>query len=102
MIGDKGDMPGSFAQPKSVDVDSDDHVYVVDNRFEAVQIFDANGQLLLNFGQEGRGPGQFWLPTGIFIDPTDRIWIADSYNRRVQVFDYLGDESVTPVQESKQ
>jgi hypothetical protein len=54
-----------------------------------VQIFDATGTLLLDFGAEGRDPGQFWLPAGICIDAHNRIWIADTYNRRVQVFDYL-------------
>jgi DNA-binding beta-propeller fold protein YncE len=67
----------------------EDHVYVIDAHFEAVQIFDSEGTLMLDFGSEGRGPGEFWLPAGIFIDTHNRIWIADSYNRRVQVFDYL-------------
>jgi predicted CXXCH cytochrome family protein len=61
----------------------------VDAHFEAVQIFDADGTLLLDFGAEGRGPGGFWLPAGIFIDRRNRIWIADTYNKRVQVFDYI-------------
>ena len=37
-IGRKGDLPGYFGQPKGLAVDSDDHVYVVDAQFEAVQI----------------------------------------------------------------
>jgi DNA-binding beta-propeller fold protein YncE len=81
-------MPGYFAQPKGVAIDSEGHLYVVDGQFETVQIFDDQGQLLMDFGEEGNRPAEFWLPAGIFIDPADRIWIADSYNRRVQVFDY--------------
>ena len=88
-IGRKGDMPGYFTPAQGHRGRRDDHLYVVDAQFEAVQIFDADGELLLDFGQKGTGPGEFWLPAGIFIDPTNRIWIADSYNRRVQVFDYL-------------
>ena len=88
-IGRKGDMPGFFSLPKSIAVDSEDHVYVVDCQFEAVQIFSPEGQLLLNFGNEGRGPGEFWLPSGIFMDHADRLWIADTYNKRIQVMDYL-------------
>ena len=68
-------------------VDSKDRLYVVDAHFEAVQIYDSSGQLLLAFGEEGYGPGQFWLPAGIHVDARDRIWIADAYNRRIQVFD---------------
>ncbi len=88
-FGQAGDAPGDLALPKGLALDSDGHLYVVDGRFENVQVFDRRGQLLLVFGQEGTGPGQLWLPGGIFIDPQDRIWVCDSYNRRVQVFQYL-------------
>jgi hypothetical protein len=64
-------------------------VYVVDARFENIQVFDRSGQLLLGFGQEGTGPGEFWLPTGLHIDSNDRLWVCDMYNGRVQVFDYV-------------
>jgi DNA-binding beta-propeller fold protein YncE len=84
-----GDAPGDLAMPKGIAVDGDGNVYVVDARFENVQIFDRDGRLLLFFGSEGTGPGQFWLPAGIGIDPNDRIWISDTYNRRIQVFDYI-------------
>jgi hypothetical protein len=82
-------MPGYFGQPKAVACDSQNHLYVLDAQFEAVQIFDNEGRLLLNFGEEGHSAGQFWLPSGIHIDAQDRIWIADDYNRRVQLFQYV-------------
>ena len=90
-IGSKGDRPGYFSQPKGIAVDSQDHLYVIDARFESVQIFDADGHVLLDFGgvKEGSDPGKFSLPAGIFIDFRNRIWIADQYNNCVQVFDYL-------------
>jgi hypothetical protein len=81
-------LPGPAFARHMLAVDGEDHLYVVDARFEAVQIFDAEGTLLLTFGEEGHAPGQFWLPNGIFIDHNNRLWVADSYNRRVQVFDY--------------
>ncbi len=87
-IGSRGDMPGYFSRPKGIAVDSQDHLYVIDAQFEAVQVYSSDGVLLMAFGREGRGPGEFWLPSGIHIDPTDRLWIADTYNRRVQAFDY--------------
>jgi len=87
--GRAGDAPGDLAMPKGIAVDGDGHVYVVDARYENVQIFDRDGRLLLFFGREGTGPGRFWLPAGICIDTNDRIWISDTYNRRIQVFDYI-------------
>lgn len=93
IFGKKGDAAGDFARPRGVAVDSDGHLYVVDNQFENVQIFDRDGRLLMAFGHEGDQPGQFALPSGITIDTHDRIWIADSYNRRVQVFQYLSEKA---------
>lgn len=87
-IGSRGDMPGYFSRPKGIAVDSQDHLYVIDAQFEAVQVYSSDGVLLMAFGREGRGPGEFWLPSGIHIDPADRLWIADTYNRRIQAFDY--------------
>jgi hypothetical protein len=72
---------------------------VVDAQFENVQLYNRDGQVLMDFGTEGGGPGQFWLPNVICIDgaaagagggATTRIYVADSYNRRIQVFDFQG------------
>jgi DNA-binding beta-propeller fold protein YncE len=69
-----------------VAVDSRGNIYVADALFNAVQIFDREGNFLYYFGLQGRGRGQFWMPSGIFIDGEDRIYIADSYNARIQIF----------------
>lgn len=87
-IGSRGDMPGYFSRPKGIAVDREDHLYVIDAQFEAVQVYSSEGVLLMAFGREGRGPGEFWLPSGIHIDSSDRLWIADTFNQRIQVFDY--------------
>ncbi len=89
-IGRMGDTPGSFARPKGVAWDADDHLYVVDAAFNNVQIFDTEGRLLLVFGEQGKGAGQLWLPLGMCVDPLGRVVVADRYNSRLQVFQYLG------------
>ncbi|MGE3182050.1 MAG: hypothetical protein AB7N71_10495 [Phycisphaerae bacterium] len=88
-IGAKGDGAGDFSLPRSVAFDSAGHLYVLDNQFENVQLFDEAGQLLMAFGEGGAHPGQFNLPAGLFIDDNDWIWIADSRNQRIQVFEFL-------------
>ena len=89
-MGRHGDGSGNLAAPKGVAADSQGHVYVVDALFDAVQIFERDGSLLLAFGERGTERGQFWLPAGIFIGPNNRIYIADAYNQRIQIFDFLG------------
>ena len=90
VIGSPGNGPGNLALPKGVAVDSQGHIYVVDARFENVQVFDDQGRILMAFGTEGTGDGEFWLPAGMCIDSQNRIWVADTYNCRVQVFGFLG------------
>jgi DNA-binding beta-propeller fold protein YncE len=87
--GQIGDVPGSFARPKGVALDSDQNLYVLDSIFGNFQIFDLKGQLLLYVGQEGSLPGEFMLPSGIFIDRNDRIYISDTFNHRIQIYQYL-------------
>ena len=91
VFGQAGDASGDLAMPKAVAVDPEGHIYVVDGRFENIQIFSTEGELLLYLGEEGTGPGQFWLPGGLWIEPSGRIWVCDSYNRRLQVFQYVGE-----------
>lgn len=93
VFGEAGDAPGQMALPKAIAIDDEGNIYVLDARFENLQIFDRSGRLLLVVGEEGIGPGQFWLPGGIFITTDGLIFVADSHNGRVQVFRYLGDAS---------
>lgn len=73
-------------------VDRARHLFVLDNQFENIQVFDPAGRLLMAWGEEGRGPGQFALPAGLTIDARQRVWVADTYNRRVQVFQILAED----------
>jgi hypothetical protein len=67
-IGSRGVAFGQFALPKGVAVDEEGRVYVVDARFENVQIFDREGQLLTFFGGPYRGPGFMSLPAKVVVD----------------------------------
>jgi DNA-binding beta-propeller fold protein YncE len=80
---------GSFSKPKGVALDTQGLIYVVDGIYDTVQLFNAKGALLMNFGISGIKPGQFWLPAGIAIDEENRIFVADTFNFRVQIFKFL-------------
>jgi len=82
--------PGDFGAPSNVALDRDGNVYVTDTMNNRVEIFDADGNFLSQFGQHGDGPGYLARPKGIAIDSDGHIWIADSYQDRVQVFDREG------------
>ena len=59
---------GSFARPKGIALDRAGRMYVGDAAFENVQVFDAEGRLLLFFGQPGDKREGLNLPAGIAID----------------------------------
>ncbi len=82
--------PGSFSLPNSVAVDGDGNVYVTDTLNNRIEIFDADGTFLSQFGKNGDGPGDFERPKGIAIDCNGHIWVADAAQNRVKVFNRQG------------
>jgi len=96
---------GDFSLPTNVAVDKEGNVYVTDTLNNRVEIFDADGSFISEFGKPGDGPGHFARPKGIAIDSDGHIWVADEIQSRVQVFDkegrlliYLGERGLYPGQ----
>jgi len=90
--------PGDFGGASNVALDADGNVYVTDTMNNRVEIFDADGKFIGEFGKNGDGPGYFARPKGIAVDCDGHIWVADQYQDRVQVFNregqlltYIGD-----------
>jgi uncharacterized protein (TIGR03663 family) len=106
--GEIGVGPGQFNHPRGVAVGPGSEVYVVDSDNFRVQVFDASGAFLREWGSQcnladghgcvdpdGAGPlaygdGQFQEPWGIAVDGEGRVYVADTWNHRVQVFDASG------------
>lgn len=65
--GGSGTTIGKFARPKGLDVDREGNVYVVDAAFENVQVFNAEDELLMFFGNANTNR-DLYLPAGILID----------------------------------
>lgn len=59
---------GQFARPKGIALDPDGRLYVIDAAFENVQVFDAEGGLLLFFGEPGERRENVNLPAKVTID----------------------------------
>ena len=82
--------PGDFGAPQCVALDGDGNVYVTDTMNNRVEIFDADGSFISEFGKHGDGPGYFARPKGIAIDGDGHVWVADEMQDRLQVFDREG------------
>lgn len=82
--------PGTFSLPESVAVDSDGNVYVTDTFNDRVEIFDADGNFVSQFGRHCDGYGCFAHPKGIALDSDGHIWVADPMLDLLQAFNSDG------------
>ena len=58
-------------------MDREYRLYAVDAAYSVVQIFNAEGQLLLILGGAGDGPGDMYLPAQVTIDYDNMELFAD-------------------------
>lgn len=89
--GKVGSALGHFGLPRSIILDQQDNVYVSDAQFGNVQVFNAEGKLLLPLGKLSQRdlPGQFSLITGIAYDQKDHLYVLDQYLNKMEIFKQL-------------
>ncbi|HZQ95996.1 MAG TPA: 6-bladed beta-propeller [Candidatus Sulfotelmatobacter sp.] len=82
---------GQFSVPTNVALDADNNLYVSDTYNDRIEVFDADGNFIRQFGKAGDRPGKFTRPKGIAIDVDGHVWVADAVQDRVQCFTPEGD-----------
>ena len=82
--------PGDFALPTDVAVDKDGNIYVTDTLNWRVEIFDAEGKFISQFGKHCDAIGCFERPKGIAVDGDGHIWVVDTGLSLVQAYDRDG------------
>ncbi len=99
--GSLGEGPGEFNAPEGIALGPEGRIYVADTNNHRVQVFDAQGQFLFQWGslcvletKEGCSSlaGQFNTPEGLVYNPLSGIvYVADSGNHRIQAFSPEGE-----------
>src|SRR5262249_34415675 len=80
LFGSFGTEPGQFNHPRSVSLDGNGHLLVLDSSNARVQRLDVQGNFLGSFGRYGSVNGQFASPTALVAGAGGRIYVADSGN----------------------
>jgi len=80
-----------FNRPTGVSISPRGEIYVSDGYGNArIHKFDADGKLLMSWGEPGGELGQFRLPHSVRVDKRGQVWVADRENHRIQIFDTNG------------
>ena len=87
-IGSVEDENTMFYQIGSIDVDSQNNIYVMDSGNHRIQKFDKDGNYLQTIGRKGEGPGEFMRPFNIFLDELGNIYVMEL--RKLNLFDPKG------------
>ena len=87
-----GEDEGEFIFPLSMARGLDGRFVVLDAGNSRIQVFDAEGNYVTQFGREGSGPGEFNFGTvedlvgSIAVDDEGALYVADVGNGRIQKF----------------
>lgn len=72
-----------FYDLRSVQVDDQENIYVLDWKEIKIKVFDKDGKLLRSFGQRGQGPGEMSMPSRMEISPGNNLIIDDLGNSKL-------------------
>jgi len=82
----KGREEYMFSQIRSVAVDDDENIYILDYKEAHIKVFDKKGSHLKTIGKKGQGPGEIQRPVFIQITPQEEVMVLDPVTRRLVFF----------------
>ncbi|MDE2875094.1 MAG: 6-bladed beta-propeller [Gemmatimonadota bacterium] len=85
-----GELDGAdeylFGTIRSIAVDDDRTVYVLDSQAQEVRVFDSEGTYLRTLGGPGEGPGEFTRAEAVALLPDGRLVVRDAGIKQIKVF----------------
>ena len=67
-------------------VDANRYLYVADELWHQIRVYNDQGKQVASWGSKGRGEGNFDHPTGLALGAESHLYVVDSGNSRIQVF----------------
>ena len=88
---EEGEEEYMFAFLRSVQVDNDENIYVLDAEYIKVRVYDKLGKHIRSFGKKGQGPGEFGWPARMIITTDEKLAMLDSMNKRFSYYSKEGE-----------
>jgi len=79
-----------FSEIRTIEVDEDENIYVIDEKEVCVKIFNKNGKHIITFGKKGQGPWELQRPTRMHLFAGKEIMIYDRANNRISYYSLDG------------
>lgn len=70
-----------FSRIRSVAVDDEERIYILDTTEAHVKVFDQKGKYIRTIGRDGQGPGEFQSPLVLSITSQNELVVEDFTNR---------------------
>ncbi|KAI8505304.1 hypothetical protein Bbelb_174130 [Branchiostoma belcheri] len=81
--------------------DKDGNIFVTEQGYSIVQVYNPSGNRLFKFGGYGSGDGKLNFPRGIRVDTSGHVIVANEENGRVDVFTSRGEFLLTAAKITK-
>ena len=82
----EGPQHAMLGSVRSVSVDADQHVFILDGENNVVRIYSTEGDYIGSFGREGDGPGEFWDPSSIDLFESDSLAVIIGRDERITIY----------------
>ncbi|TEU07536.1 MAG: 6-bladed beta-propeller [Candidatus Aminicenantes bacterium] len=88
--GEKEGVEYTLSDIRSVQVDEEEIIYVLDLKDVRVKVFDKNGKGMRIIGKKGQGPGELQLPYRMYLISGKELMFYDISNRRISYYSLDG------------
>ena len=85
-IADAGFQDGQHQAPYGLGVDPvSGNIYMADTDRRGVDLYDDDGDFILEWGLQGDGPGKFLYPSRVAVRSDGRVYVADTWANHIVV-----------------
>jgi hypothetical protein len=91
-IGDDPNATGNYIlqYPKFVEVKNNGNIYIAENAYKKIKVYNSEGEFVRDIGGLGKGPGEFSDLSYVKLVNDSLIIVFDMFNGRFSTFDLRG------------